>query len=103
MSGAEARKQALLEIWQAAIDAVAGRAAVINALDNDEAFEPDLIVAVGKAAAGMCAGALERYPDCEALVVTKYDHSDAALRARPQVKVIESAQWPMAWARFLTG
>ncbi|MGD8841663.1 MAG: DUF4147 domain-containing protein [Gammaproteobacteria bacterium] len=91
MSSAEARKRALLEIWQAAIDAVAGRPAVINAIDADEPFDPDLIVAVGKAASGMCAGALERYPQCPALVVTKYDHSDAELRALPQVQVIESA------------
>ncbi|HKJ52684.1 MAG TPA: DUF4147 domain-containing protein, partial [Gammaproteobacteria bacterium] len=54
-------------------------------------FEPELIVAVGKAAAGMCAGALERFPQCAALVVTKYAHSDAELRALPQVEVIESA------------
>ena len=91
MSAAEARKRALLEIWQAAIDAVAGRPAVINAIDTDEPFDPDLIVAVGKAASGMCAGALERFPQCPALVVTKYDHSDAQLRALPNVEVIESA------------
>jgi len=91
MSAAGERRRALLEIWQTAIDAVAGRAAVINALDADDPFEPDLIVAVGKAAAGMCAGALERFPQCAALVVTKYAHSDAELRALPQVEVIESA------------
>jgi len=91
MSAARERKRALLEIWQAAIDAVSGRAAVINALDADGPFEPELIVAVGKAAAGMCAGALERFPQCAALVVTKYDHSDAELRALAQVEVIESA------------
>lgn len=87
----ETRKQALLEIWQAAIDAVGGRAAVLNALDADDDFAPDLIVAVGKAASGMCAGALERFPGCPALVVTKYDHADAALRASPGVEIIESA------------
>ena len=91
MSTADTRRQALLEIWQAAIDAVGGRAAVIHALDNDDDFSPDLIVAVGKAASGMCLGALERFPDCPALVVTKYDHCDAELRAQPQVEVIESA------------
>jgi hydroxypyruvate reductase len=91
MSAAEERKRALLEIWQAAIDAVSGHAAVVNAIDADDEFEPDLIVAVGKAAAGMCAGALERFPQCAALVVTKYEHSDAELRALPQVDVIESA------------
>jgi hydroxypyruvate reductase len=92
MSTADTRRQALLEIWQAAIDAVAGRTAVIHALDDDDDdFSPDLIVAVGKAASGMCLGALERFPDCPALVVTKYDHSDAELRALPRVEVIESA------------
>ena len=91
MPGVDARRRALLAIWQAAIDAVGGRAAVLNALDNDPPFAPDLIVAVGKAAAGMCAGALERFPQCPALVVTKYDHSDAELRALAQVDVIESA------------
>ena len=91
MSDSEVRKRALLEIWQAAIDAVAGQAAVGNALDGDSEFEPDLILAVGKAAAGMCAGALERFPQCAALVVTKYAHSDAELRERPGVEIIEAA------------
>jgi hydroxypyruvate reductase len=91
MPGVDSRRRALLEIWQAAIDAVGGRAAVVNALDEDNTFEPDLVVAVGKAAAGMCAGALERFPHCPALVVTKYDHSDAELRASQKVDLIESA------------
>ncbi len=86
-----ARKQAIVEIWQAAIGAVGGRAAVINAIDADTDFAPDLIVAVGKAASGMCAGALERFPRCRALVVTKYDHGDAELRNNPGVEIIEAA------------
>lgn len=89
--GKEKRKQAIIEIWQAAIDAVSGRQAVLNALDADPGFEPDLIVAVGKAASGMCQGALERFPHCGALVVTKYDHADPGLKADAQVQVIESA------------
>ncbi len=87
----EPRKQAIIEIWQAAIDAVSGRQAVLNALDADLAFDPDLVVAVGKAASGMCLGAVERFPYCDALVVTKYDHTDPGLNANPRVRVIESA------------
>ncbi len=87
----ERRRQAVIEIWQAAIDAVYGRQAVLNALDADSDFEPDLVMAVGKAASGMCQGALERYPRCHALVVTKYDHTDSLLRANERVQVIESA------------
>ncbi len=91
MTANEERKQAIIQIWQAAVDAVSGRQAVVNAIDDDSPFAPDLIMAVGKAASGMCLGALERFPRCEALVVTKYDHSDAALVAGERVKVIESA------------
>ena len=91
MTANEQRKQAIIQIWQAAVDAVSGRQAVLNALDDDAAFAPDLIMAVGKAASGMCLGALERFPGCEALVVTKYDHADAALAAARNVKIIESA------------
>lgn len=85
------RRQQLKQIWQAAIDAVSGRQAVLNALDADTAFAPDLILAVGKAASGMCLGALERFPNCEALVVTKYEHAEAELYDFAGVQVIEAA------------
>ena len=87
----ETRRQAITEIWQAAIDAVSGRQAVINAIEADSPFAPDLIVAVGKAASGMCLGALDRFSGCSALVVTKYDHTDPELSARENVQIIESA------------
>jgi hydroxypyruvate reductase len=91
MEMSESRQQKLRKIWDAAIAAVAGRQAVLNALDADSPFLPDLIIAVGKAASGMCSGALERFPGCEALVVTKYEHTDRSLRAQAGVEVIESA------------
>ncbi len=84
------RKQAILEIWQAAIDAVEGRLSVIKAITEDDDFEPDLIVAVGKAAQAMAEGALEKFPQCPALIVTKYGHSDLTLKARDSVKILES-------------
>jgi len=90
MTGKAAREQIIVDIWQAAIDAVSGRQAVLNALAADSAFVPDLVIAVGKAASGMCRGALERFPDCAALVVTKYHHGDPALCANQRVQLIES-------------
>lgn len=91
MAGSEELKQVVIEIWQAAINAVYGRQAVLNTIDADSAFEPDLVIAVGKAASGMCQGALECFPRCQALVVTKYEHADPVLRANERVQVIESA------------
>jgi len=91
MHSTDSRKQALNKLWSAAIDAVSGRQAVKNALANDSGFHPDLILAVGKAAAAMCLGALDSFPGCDALVVTKYNHADAELRSQKQVMLIESA------------
>jgi glycerate 2-kinase len=86
------RVTSIKKIWEAAISAVSGREAVSNEIANDnDDFRPDLILAVGKAAVGMTQGALDQYPDCEALVVTKYHHADADILARENVEVIESA------------
>lgn len=90
MSSAQ-RKQDLLTIWQAAVSAVSGEQAVERAILSDTEFKPDQIIAVGKAAVGMCRGALNQYPDCEALVVTKYHHADEDILGRVNVRVIESA------------
>ncbi len=90
MGDATKRKQAILEVWQAAIDAVEGRLSVIKAITEDDDFEPDLVLAVGKAAQAMAEGALDKFPRCPALVVTKYGHSDPTLKARDRVEVIES-------------
>ena len=91
MLGSESRKEALISIWQAAINAVSGYQSVANALQADPAFRPDQVIAVGKAAAAMCLGALDSLPPCEALVVTKYDHVDDRLRDREGVIILESA------------
>lgn len=85
------RKQNLLTIWQAAVSAVSGEQGVERAISIDAEFQPDQIIAVGKAAVGMCRGALNQYPDCKALVVTKYDHADEDILGRANVRVIESA------------
>ncbi len=88
---AEKRKQDIQVIWRAAVSSVSGEVAVKNAIENDRRFAPDQIIAVGKAAAGMCRGALEYFPTCEALVVTKYAHTDAGLCSLANVTVIEAA------------
>jgi glycerate 2-kinase len=91
MTGSESRKTVLMKLWEAAIEAVSGYQAVANALKADSAFRPDQVIAVGKAASGMCLGALDNLPACDALVVTKYDHADAQLQERERVTILESA------------
>jgi glycerate 2-kinase len=89
---AEKRKQQLLTIFDAAVAAVSGQQAVEHAIDNDSAYDPDTIIAVGKAAVGMCRGALNRFPKAkQAFVVTKYDHADADILSRQNVTVMETA------------
>jgi hydroxypyruvate reductase len=86
------RKQALKTIWNAAVSAVSGAQAVENAIAGDTPFQPDLIIAVGKAAVGMCRGALDSLPSpCEAIVVTKYEHADDDIRTRENLTVLETA------------
>jgi len=85
------RREDLQSIWRAAVSAVSGEEAVANAIRNDSKFEPNQIIAVGKAAVGMCRGALNSYGDCKALVVTKYDHADDDILSCSNVGVIESA------------
>lgn len=89
---AEKRKQQLLTIFDAAVAAVSGQQAVEHAIDNDSDYDPDTIIAVGKAAIGMCRGALNRFPDAkQAFVVTKYDHADEDILSRQNVTVMETA------------
>lgn len=89
---AEKRKQQLHILFNAAVSAVSGQSAVENAIDHDSAYAPDTIIAVGKAAVGMCRGALNRFPNAkQAFVVTKYDHADEDIVSRQNVIVMESA------------
>jgi len=89
---AEKRKQHLLTIFNAAVSAVSGQQAVEHAIDNDSAYDPETIIAVGKAAVGMCRGALNRFPNAkQAFVVTKYDHADDDILSRQNVTVMETA------------
>ena len=90
MGDSAAHRRKMLDlIWHAAISAVAGESAVKTAMANDTPYQPDLVVAVGKAAAGMCNGALASIAmPCAAMVVTKYDH---AVNLADNVTVLEAA------------
>ena len=91
VNASDIRKQALKIIWDSAILAVSGQLAVENAMMNDTAYQPDLIIAVGKASVGMCNGALNcQNGSGEAIVVTKHGHADDEIRSRQRVTVIES-------------
>ncbi len=91
MGSSENRKKALKAIWDAAIAAVSGAQAVENAIAADTPYQPDLIIAVGKAAVGMCRGAMNcQTGSCEAIIVTKHEHADDELRSRERMTLIES-------------
>ena len=91
MGSSENRKQALKAIWDAAIAAVSGAQTVENAIAADTPYQPDLIIAVGKAAVGMCRGAMNcQTGSFEAVIVTKHEHADDELRSRERMTLIES-------------
>ena len=88
-SSAVSTRELLTDFFNAGVTAVSGKQAVIRALQQDAAFQSDFIVAVGKAASGMCLGALQGLTQsCPALVVTKYDHVDPAVKDNPSVTVV---------------
>jgi len=73
------------------VRAVGGEPAVSRALQTSSLPPPTEILAVGKAAASMCAGALNQLPDgTPALVVTKQGHSNNLPERYSQVELIEA-------------
>jgi glycerate 2-kinase len=92
-------RHTLLELLDAALRAVDGRAVVASALPRD--FKPSHLFAIGKAASSMVLGvraALGGAPDT--LLVTKDGHVAAELRGAPGITVLESAH-PLPDARSL--
>ena len=81
-------KPDLLTLWQAGVDAARGDVAVERALQTGSVQPPDLIIAVGKAAVAMARPACAMWPECPALIVTKYGHGAGA---PPRARVIEAA------------
>ncbi len=78
----EQGRQLLLELWQAAIAAVDGRACVRRALlDRSLGDGPWRVIAIGKAASAMALGAVDALGGriSQLLVVTKHGHLGASL------------------------
>ena len=86
------RKDTLLQLFQAGVDAVGGFQATRRALADERFSMPVHVVAVGKAADAMAQGALEMLGDklVSGLVVTKHDHLSEEVRADTRLECIES-------------
>lgn len=86
-----------VKLWQAGVAAVDGYAATRAALAGME--RPDMVQAVGKAAAAMTRAALDVFGELPALVVTKDGHAQGL---PGHVRVIEASH-PVPDARSLAG
>jgi len=85
-------KQQLTNMFEASVKAVSGFEATKTALQPLTDFQPDLIIGIGKAASGMCAGALSSINNrCPVLLVTKYQHCQQSMHDHDDVQVIEAA------------
>lgn len=86
-------RRQLLRIYRSALEAVSGRRSVREALGARALAGPVHLIALGKAAEAMAAGAFDQLNGVIArgLIVTKAGHADlAAWRGRP-VQLLESA------------
>ncbi|MEW5756813.1 MAG: DUF4147 domain-containing protein [Pseudomonadota bacterium] len=87
----EARQQ-LVRYYHAALQAVAGRRCVAQALAKTRVSDPVYVLAVGKAAASMMQGALDVLGEriIEGLVITKYHHVQPFLQADARILCLEA-------------
>ena len=84
-------KTRLIQAWKAGVERVGGERVTRAAMVEDGVGRITHLLAVGKAASAMCAGALERLAeDGRALVVTKYGHGEEAVVAHPRVTLMEA-------------
>lgn len=89
-------RERALDIWRAGVAAVDGYSATARALSETS---PDMVLAVGKAAANMARAALDRYGPIPCLVITKDGHGDGL---PDHVRLIEAGH-PVPNARSLDG
>ena len=81
----------LSQLWWTGVRAAGGELAVSRALQVSAPGQATEVLAVGKAAASMCAGALNQLPaGTPALVVTKQGHGNNLREQHPQVELIEA-------------
>jgi len=78
----------LLALWNAGVAAVQGRSSVNLALQSHDVERPDLVIAVGKAAASMACAVHDVFGELPTLVITKYNHTQNAPK---HAKIVESA------------
>ncbi|MEM5527570.1 DUF4147 domain-containing protein [Gammaproteobacteria bacterium AS21] len=85
-------KQQLTAMFNASVKAVSGFEATKRALAPLTDYHPDMIIGIGKAASGMCSGALASIDThCRVLLVTKYHHCQQNMHDNEHVQVIEAA------------
>jgi glycerate 2-kinase len=95
-------RRLLLEVFDAALQAVDGRACVARFLRAADLSTPIEVFAIGKAASAMTLGACDALGErvAGAFVVTKDDHVDPWLRTDSRISVHEAAH-PVPDARSL--
>jgi glycerate 2-kinase len=86
-------RRVLLELFDAALRAVDGRACTSRFLRDAKLPAPIAVFAVGKAASAMAMGARDVFGDAlhSVLVITKHGHTDPELDRGPRVLQIEAA------------
>ncbi|MEO8018474.1 MAG: DUF4147 domain-containing protein [Pseudomonadota bacterium] len=86
-------RRILLELFDAALRAVDGRACTARCLRNAKMPAPVAVFAVGKAASSMAMGAVDELGSAieSLLVITKDGHVDPALARRAGATIFESA------------
>lgn len=92
MSSVDRRKDQLLTLFQAGVDAVGGHQATARSLRSHELPDRVHLVALGKAADAMAAGALTVLADklVSGLVITKHDHLSDAVRQDSRLECHEA-------------
>ena len=86
------RRQFLLHLFQRGLAAVNGRCCVYAALHGRRFSSPLYLVAVGKAADSMAAGALDAVGNqlSSGLVITRYGHQDSPVYRDPRIVLLEA-------------
>lgn len=86
------RRELLLQLFQHGLAAVNGRSSVHNALRGRTYTTPLYLVAIGKAADSMTAGALDAVGSqlSGGLVITRYGHQDSPVYRDPRIVLLEA-------------
>jgi hydroxypyruvate reductase len=88
----DAQRRDLFAIYTQALRAVLGQQVVCEHLRTRPAARPVYLVAVGKAAAAMAAGAFAAYGEAvhSAVVITRHGHAPKATQREPRTRYLEA-------------